>query len=437
MLELAEGEGDAGGLEALVYAEFLQHHEGGVARINHGSFGSPPASVQAAQARWASLWLRQPDHFYFGPLQDALLHSRREVASLIHAHPVDQVVLVDNVTVAVAMVLQRFVWQIFEGHYQKGEAVLALNFSYGSVKKALKAYVERAGACLLEVRLPFPVTSSEEIVAAFRSTLQQAQRESRRVRLALIDHITSMPSVVLPIRELVSLCRREGVDEVFVDGAHAIGNVDVDVEEIDADYYTSNLHKWLFCPHAVAFLHCKAEQLRDLHHPIVAHNYEEGLGRECEWVGTRDYSAHLAAVDAIAFFKKFKGGVRAVQDHNRHSVVSMGAMLADAWGTHCGTPPDLSSSMIMVGLPNAVGVLSHSDALDLRTRLREEFGIEVPVYCATEASPATSNSSWGGSKVNGPPFAAYVRISHQIYNSVGDYEKLRDAVTFLTEQHSR
>ncbi|KAI5062328.1 hypothetical protein GOP47_0022867 [Adiantum capillus-veneris] len=254
------------------------------------------ASAVAPRPCRLSLWLRQPDRFYFGPLQDALLHSCRAVVSLIHAHHVDQVVLVDNVTIVVAMVLQR-------------------------------------------------------------STLQQAQTESQRVRLALIDHITSMPSVVLPIRELVSLCRREGVDE------------------------------WLFCPHAVAFLHCKAEQLRDLHHQIVAHNYEKGLGRECDWVGTRDYSAHLAAVDAIEFFEKFKGGVRAVQDHNRHSVVSMGAMLADAWGTHCGTPPDLSSSMIMVGLPNAVGVLSHGDAIDLRTRLPEEFGIEVSSSIVDDLPP--------------------------------------------------
>ncbi|MCO5568417.1 hypothetical protein L7F22_022116 [Adiantum nelumboides] len=434
MLELAEGaeQQEEGALEALIHTEFLAHHEVGVVRLNNGSFGSCPASVQAAQARWASLWLRQPDRFYYGPLQDALLNSRHAVTSLIHAHHVDQVVLVDNVTVAVSMVLQRFVWRFFEGHYQKGEAVLALNFSYGSVKKALKAYLLRAGACLIEVQLPFPVTSSEEILAAFRSTLQQAKRESQRVRLALIDHITSMPSVVLPIKELVSLCRREGVDEVFVDGAHAIGNIDVDVEEIDADYYTSNLHKWLFSPHSVAFLHSKPGHLYDLHHPIVAHNYQEGLGRECEWVGTRDYSAHLAVVNGIQFFEKFKGGLRAVQDHNHHSVVSMGAMLADAWGTHCGTPPDLSSSMIMVGLPNGVGVHSDDDALDLRTRLREKFGIEVPVYYAMPRS-----SSWEGAPETGTPFTAYVRISHQIYNSAGDYEKLRDAVTLLTEQHNK
>jgi L-cysteine desulfhydrase len=55
----------------------------------------------------------------------------------------------------------------------------------------------------------------------------------------VIDHITSMPCVVVPVRELVQICREEGVDQVFVDAAHAIGNVEVDVEAIGADFYRS------------------------------------------------------------------------------------------------------------------------------------------------------------------------------------------------------
>ncbi|KAF8414111.1 hypothetical protein HHK36_002110 [Tetracentron sinense] len=44
-----------------------------------------------------------------------------------------------------------------------------------------------------------------------------------KVRLAVIDHITSMPIILIPVRELVKICCEEGVAQVFVDGAHAIG----------------------------------------------------------------------------------------------------------------------------------------------------------------------------------------------------------------------
>lgn len=414
--------------QAFINREFA-HHEPGAARINNGSFGSCPASVQAAQGEWANLFLRQPDRFYFGPLDEGLLAARRAVASVIHSPHVDQVILLDNVTVAVATVLQRIAWDFLEGRYQKGDAILSLNYCYGAVKKALKAYLLRAGAQLIEVQLPFPVSSNDEILSSFNAALKQAERESQRIRFAVIDHITSMPTILLPVRELVRLCRRAGIDQVLVDGAHAIGGMDIDVQAIDADYYTSNLHKWLFAPPSVAFMHCKSERLSYLHHPIVSHNYENGLGNECAWIGTRDYSAQLAAANAIDFFGNFEGGIRAVQSWNHWKVVSMGMMLAKAWGTHCGTPPALCSTMIMVGLPSELRISSSDDALNLRTRLRQDFGIEVPVYHALDTPSIISKPLESGAR--SPDVTAYVRISHQIYNRLDDYMRLRDAVNLL------
>ena len=39
----------------------------------------------------------------------------------------------------------------------------------------------------------------------------------------MIDHITLMPSVVIPVKELVKICREGGVNQVFVDASHANG----------------------------------------------------------------------------------------------------------------------------------------------------------------------------------------------------------------------
>ena len=103
--------------------------------------------------------------------------------------------------------------------------------------------------------MPFPVKSNEEIVFEFRKALEKGKENGRKVRLAVIDHITSMPTVVIPVKELVRICREEGVDQVFVDATHGIGCTDVDMQDIAADFYTSNLHKWFFCPPSIAFLY--------------------------------------------------------------------------------------------------------------------------------------------------------------------------------------
>ncbi|XP_060217535.1 L-cysteine desulfhydrase [Lycium barbarum] len=402
--------------------EFI-HHQPGIARINNGSFGSCPASIIAAQKRWQLRFLQQPDDFFINHLQKGILHSRTIIRDVINAEHVEEVSLVDNATTAAAIVLQHVGWAFAEGRFQKGDAVVMLHCAFQAVKKSIEAYVTRAGGSVIVVQLPFPLRSEEEIVADFRKALAKGKANGKKVRLAIIDHITSMPCVVIPVKDLVKICREEGVDRVFVDAAHAIGSVNVDVREIGADFYVSNLHKWFFCPPSVAFLYCRKSPVSpDLHHPVVSHEYGNGLAIESAWIGTRDYSSQLVIPEVVEFINRFEGGIEGIRMRNHNAVIEMGEMLADAWGTMLGCPPDMSPSMAMVGLPASLRVLSDTDALNLRTRLRDKFGVEVPIHYQEIKEELRD----GDACVTG-----YARISHQVYNTVDDYIKLKDAILQL------
>ncbi|CAI9778838.1 unnamed protein product [Fraxinus pennsylvanica] len=402
------------------------HHKLGIARINNGSFGSCPASIIAAQKRWQLRFLQQPDDFFFNHLQRQILHSRTIVKDLINADHVDEVSIVDNATTAAAIVLQHVGWAFADGRFQKGDAVVMLHCAFQAVKKSIEAYVTRAGGSVIVVHLPFPVKSNEEIIAEFRKGLARGKANGKKVRLAIIDHITSMPCVVIPARELVKICREEGVERVFVDAAHAIGSIHVDVKEIGADFYVSNLHKWFFCPPSVAFLYCRKSPLSpDLHHPVVSHEYGNGLAIESAWIGTRDYSSQLVVPDVLEFINRFEGGLEGIQNRNHDAVVEMGEMLAKAWGTNLGSPPEMCPSMVMIGLPSRLGVLSDDDALKLRTHLRDHFGLEVPIHFQMPRDGEIRAADGDGC------ITGYARISHQVYNTLDDYVRLKDAVSQL------
>ncbi|CAK9187975.1 unnamed protein product [Ilex paraguariensis] len=370
---------------SLITAEELRsefaHHSPSVARINNGSFGSCPATIISAQQKWQLKFLQQPDDFYFNTLQPSILKTRTLIKSLVNADHVDEISIVDNATTAAAIVLQHITWSFFESRFNTGDSVVMLHYAYGAVKKSVAAYVTRAGGHVVEVKLPFPLTSNDEIISEFRKALEKGKENGRKVRLAVIDHITSMPCVVIPVKELVSICREEGVDRIFVDAAHAIGCVEVDMKEIGADFYTSNLHKWFFCPPSVAFLYCrKSDKVSDMHHLVVSHEYGKGLAIESAWIGTRDYSSQLVVPEVMNFMNRFEGGIDGIRKRNHDKVVEMSNMLMKAWGTNLGSPPEMCSSMAMVGLPACLGISSDSDALKLRTHLRDCFGVEVPIY---------------------------------------------------------
>ncbi|XP_042469054.1 putative L-cysteine desulfhydrase 1 [Zingiber officinale] len=415
-------------LSAAEIAEEFSHHDPQVARVNNGSFGCCPASVVSAQIRWQRLFLRQPDEFYFRHLHPSIDRSRALVRQLINAPHLDDVSLVDNATTAAAIVFQNVAWSFMEGVFDRGDAVVMLHYAYGAVKRSIKAYVGRAGGHVVEVALPFPLSSPDEVVAEFRRALELCRADGRRVRLAVIDHVTSMPSVVIPVKELTRICREEGVDQVFVDGAHSIGNVEVDMQDIGADFYASNLHKWLFCPPSVAFLHTRHSSAagRRLHHPVVSHEYGNGLPLESGWIGNRDYTPQLVVPTALEFAERFEGGLEGIRRRNHERVVEMGRMLAAAWGTQLGCPPEMSCSMIMVGLPSGLGIASEKDAMGLRALLREEFKVEVPIYYNKQSPDEDGEDKIGAAAVTG-----YARISHQVYNVAEDYYRLRDAINKL------
>ncbi|RZC88181.1 hypothetical protein C5167_015980 [Papaver somniferum] len=407
-------------------SEEFSHHKSGIARINNASFGSCPLSILAIQQQWQLKFLSQPDNFYFNHLKQGILESRKLIKEFVNADHVEEISIVDNATTAVAIVLRQICWAFNEGKFQTGDAVVMLHYAYGAVKKSIHAYVETAGGYVIEAMLPFPVKSNDEIVSEFRKALKIAKCDGRKIRLAVIDHITSMPSVVIPIKELVKICREENVEHIFVDGADAIGCVDVDMKEIGAAFYTSNLHKWLFCPPSVAFLYCRKGSRAELHHPVVSSEYGNGLAIESGWIGNRDYSSQLVVPSVLEFVNRFEGGIEGIKKRNHDAVVEMGEMLAKAWGTQLGSPPDMCSSMAMVGLPASLGIWNEDDALKLRTHLRERFHVEVPIHCEEVKHGEIGNQNQDGSLITG-----YARISHQVYNNVDDYEKFRDAVIQL------
>lgn len=148
-------------------------------------------------------------------------------------------VFVPNATTGVNAVLRSL-------KFQPGAQLLTTNHEYNACRNALNYVAEREGLEVVVAEIPFPLTSSSQILEAVIDKI------SSRTRLALLDHVTSQTGLVFPLAELIQEFNQRGI-ETLIDGAHAPGMVPLNLRELDATYYSGNCHKWLCSPKGAAF----------------------------------------------------------------------------------------------------------------------------------------------------------------------------------------
>lgn len=363
--------------------------ERGTAFLNHGSFGTAPRRVLAAQERWRRRMEANPDRFMRLELPAALRASASRLAAFVGARGED-LVFVENATTAVSSVLQSL-------RLRRGDEIVASSHTYGAVRNALRHLCARTGAKLVEARISLPVANEADLVAPIERAF------TRRTRLLVLDHIASPTGLVFPVRRLAAFARRRGA-QVLVDGAHAPGQIALDIPALGVDWYTGNAHKWLCAPKGSAFLWTHPRAQADLHALQVSHGYGKGLAAEFDWPGTRDFSGWLAVPDALDFLASL--GPAQLRRRNHALVTGAARALARAWGTECDGPPGLHGSMMAVRLPDAYRTI---DPVRLMHRWISRDRVVAPVMA-----------------IDGAP---WVRISAQAYNGPADYERLARLVT--------
>jgi isopenicillin-N epimerase len=357
--------------------------------LNHGSFGATPLDVLAFQREVQDEMERQPVHFMMETLPGRLRAAADDLGSFIGAKGED-VVFVPNATTGVNAVLRSL-------KFKPGNRVITTNHVYGAVHNTLRYVCKRAGAELVWVEVPFPIGGPEEVLERLEDALKEG------AALAVLDHITSSTGLVLPIEAMVRMCHERGVP-VLVDGAHAPGQVDLNVESLGAEWYTGNCHKWMLAPKGCAFLWA-AKEAQVVHPTTISHGYEQGFTEEFDWVGTQDFSPYLSVTECLYFLRYIDP--QRVRNRNRGLAQMAAQVLSSAWSTPIPSPMQMRASMVTMDLPVRVAPTVEA-AKRLHDALWERHRIEVVVT-------PFGDRSW-------------LRISAQMYNDLDQYDRLASAV---------
>jgi isopenicillin-N epimerase len=174
---------------------------------------------------------------------------REKVARLIHAQT-GEVALTENATMAMNFIANGLDLRV-------GDEVLTTDQEHSGGKSGWQLKQKRWATVYKEVVLPKPAANPEEVVALFREAI------TPRTKVITLSHILSPNGTILPVKEICAEASRRGIFTV-IDGAQAIGHIELDVRDLDCDAYYGSLHKWLLAPPGTGFLYIKSERAKDI-----------------------------------------------------------------------------------------------------------------------------------------------------------------------------
>lgn len=364
----------------------------GCIHLNHGSYGAVPRDVRVEQDGWRARIERNPTGFLGDEYPDLVRGMARHVARRLGG-AADEWVFCENATAAVSSVLHSLL-------LEPGDEILTTSHAYGAVLKAMSLVAARRGARLRIAELSPLLDDDDRVVEAIGGAL------SGRTRLLIVDHITSPTATILPVLRISSLARARGVP-VLIDGAHAPGQLALDVPSLGADWYTGNAHKWLFAPRGCGLLWTAQERQAVTRPAVLSHGTDQGYTAAFDWIGTRDPIPWLCFERAALAHDAFGG--TSLMKRNRELAAQAAAALAREFDFRVAGATDTRGAMAALLLGGLES--SFETAAAFRRALSEKHRIVAPVN-------VFAGKLW-------------LRISAQIYNTSADYERLADALYAL------
>ena len=266
----------------------------------------------------------------------------------------DELAITRNTTESLDLIISGFPWK------KNDEAIFAMQ-DYGSMQEMFKLTAKRRGIVNKILSVPNHPVNDEEIVSLYE------QQITKKTKLIMVSHMINITGQILPVKKICEMAHSYNID-VLVDGAHCVGHIDVDIKDLNCDYYGSSLHKWLSAPLGTGLLFVKKDKISKIEPILAGHVHERDSIMRLNHIGTHPVHSDLAINDAIDYLESI--GIERKQNRLRYIQRYWSDKLRFKNNVIINTPTEIQRSC---GIAN-VGVKNKTPD-DLSKILFNEYGI--------------------------------------------------------------
>ncbi|MBL7979013.1 MAG: cysteine desulfurase [Bacteroidetes Order II. Incertae sedis bacterium] len=180
---------------------------------------------------------------------DAYEAARKTIRHFLNAPSEEEIILTSGTTMSCNLVAHSF----GEAFLKAGDVVLVSEMEHHANIVPWQLVARRKGATVKAI----PVTDSGTIdLDVYRSLLTE------NVRLVSLIHVSNMLGTINPIHEMIQMAHEQGIP-VMVDGAQSAPHLPIDIQALDADFFTFSGHK-VFGPTGTGVLFGKKHLLEQM-----------------------------------------------------------------------------------------------------------------------------------------------------------------------------
>ena len=373
-----------------VRAQFLMPPD--VSVLNAANLCPTPVKVLESVVKYTERLDREPFPSYRNKIIAGKERTRELLAGFLRVTP-EEILITRNTSEANNWVSNGL-------DLGEGDEVLIFSDNHPSNNQAWKAKGRRFGYTVREIAQVNPHPGFEYYLDAFARSI------TANTRVMTFMHQSNTVGDLFPAKELCALARDRGVISL-IDGAQSFGLLDVDLSDIQPDFYSGSAHKWPCGPKEAGVLYVNA-RVHDQFWPSSYSAYpgQAGISSTHEGMGQRDTPALHAFGTQIEFLQSI--GQSKIEARSRELTTQLIEGLSSIKDVHIwtSTEPELRASVVRF-LPGGLAPRRVLSAL-------EEDGI---------VAAASNNSNRGG-----------VRFSPHFYNTEVDIERAIDAISRYMRQ---
>jgi selenocysteine lyase/cysteine desulfurase len=272
-----------------VYWSAVRRHflfQEGVIMMNNGTVGPMPKPVFNTLMKTFKVQVTNPyDTYAYIPRKKE--EVRRKVAEFINADP-EEVAITRNTTEGMNFVANGL-------DLQEGDEVILSTMEHSGGTHPWNLKEKRYGIKILYVPIGLPPASVDEFVGGFEKAI------TPKTKVISISHTVYISGLISPLKELCKMAHEKGI-LVLADSAHGIGMLDLDMKEMDIDFFTTSPYKWLGAPTGVGVLYIKKEHLDKVWATLATGGWDNSeSAKKFEAVGQRADALTIALGEAIDF----------------------------------------------------------------------------------------------------------------------------------------